>query len=112
MPQHMTFIRAMDHIAAIPPMNGETTWLNIRYGHETDQIHMDRVVAEQLRDAITQALTELDEIEQVGVTKDQRKQAARNIVASRHLADLPEHTQRMLRNQLATGEIQEESAQP
>ena len=106
MAEHMILIGAKDHIAAVPPMNGQTTWLRILYGHGADQIHIDRPAAELLRDGITQALAELDEIEQAGSTKEQREQAALNIIASRHMSALPARTQQKILNKLvdkATG---------
>ena len=101
MAEHMILIGAKDHIAAVPPMNGQTTWLRILYGHSTDQIHIDRAAAEQLRDAIAQALAELDEIEQTDPSKEQRERTALNILASRHMAALPARTQHKIRNRLA-----------
>jgi hypothetical protein len=101
MAQHIIRIGAKDHIAAIPPMNGETTWLRILYGDGTDQIHIDREAAELLRDALTQALAELEEIEQAGPTKDQLERTALDIIASRHMAALPARTQQTIRNKLA-----------
>jgi hypothetical protein len=101
MAEHMILIGAKDHIAAVPPMNGQTTWLRILYGHSVDRIHIDRLAAEQLRDAITQALAELDEIERAGPAKDQREHTALDILASRHMSALPARTQKKLRNKLA-----------
>jgi hypothetical protein len=100
MAEHMILIGAKDHIAAAPPMNGQTPWLRILYGHSADQIHIDRAAAEKLRDAITQALAELDEIERTGPSKDQRERTALNIIASRHLDVLPARTQQKIRNRL------------
>lgn len=100
MAQHMIMIGKKDHITAVPPMNGETGWLRILYGHSADQIHIDRAVAEQLRAAIAQALAELDEIEQAGPTKDQRERTAQDILESRHMAALPARTQQQIRNKL------------
>ena len=101
MAEHMILIGAKDHIAAVPPMNGQTTWLRILYGHSADQIHIDRAAAEQLRDAIAQALAELDEIEQTDPSKEQRERTALNILASRHMAALPARTQQKIHNRLA-----------
>ncbi len=101
MAQHMIVFGAKDPIAAVPPENGETNWLRILYGRGADQIHINRSAAEQLRDAITKALTELDEIERAGPTKDQRERTALNILASHHMADLPARTQQKIRNKLA-----------
>lgn len=101
MPEHWILIGAKDHITAVPPMNGETSWLRILYGHTADQIHIDRVAAKQLRDAITQALAELDEIEGAGPMKEQREQAALSIIVSHHMTELPARTQKKIHNKLA-----------
>ena len=101
MAEHMILIGAKDRIAAVPPMNGQTTWLRILYGQSADQIHIDRVAAEQLHDAITQALAELDEIERAGSVREQREQTALDILASRHMAALPARTQKKIRNKLS-----------
>lgn len=101
MAEHITLIGAKDDVTAVPPMNGETTWLRILYGHSADQIHIDRAAAKRLRDSITEVLAELDEIEQSGATKVQRGQAALNIINSRHLSAMPKRTQQKILNKLA-----------
>jgi hypothetical protein len=100
-PQHTIEIKANDQVTAVPPMNGETSWLRVLYGPGTDQMYVSRVAAEKLRDAITRALAELDEIERAAPTRTQRERAALHILDSRHRAELPARTQREIRNKLA-----------
>lgn len=101
MAEHMILISKKDQIAVVPPMNGETTWLRILYGPRADQVHIDRGAAKQLRDGLTQALIELDEIEQAGPTKVQREPVALKIIKGRAMASLSPRTQKSIDNRLA-----------
>jgi hypothetical protein len=101
MAQHMILISKKEQVTVVPPMNGETNWLRILYGPHTDQIHIDREAAKQLRDGLTQALAELDKIEQTGPTKDQRQQAALTIIKARAMPTLSPRTQKNINNRLA-----------
>lgn len=101
MAEHMILISKKEQITVVPPMNGEATWLRILYGPGADQVHIDREAAKQLRDGLTQALAELDEIEQAGPTKDQRKPVALKIIKSRAMGALSPRTQKSINNQLA-----------
>lgn len=59
MSQHIINITKKDPIQVIAPTNGETTWMHIKYGG-SNQLWVDRVAAEKIRDGINEVLAQFD----------------------------------------------------